>query len=194
MKKDQRKLILDFVKPLAVGIDGVTNFGAVPRMLSACEGIAAGRADVDRDQLFLLAAFSGQQKWARQFGQGSRLELFLASAGIAPEEIRRLRRSLARFEQDPQSAEEDIVHDARRLEQIGAYGIARIVSRGDRERMDFDEIAAEIDKETRDDFRTPAGRALAAPRLLLMRDFARHLREEVAAFAPGIPEGFSTGS
>ncbi|HET7453814.1 MAG TPA: hypothetical protein VFL12_13790, partial [Thermoanaerobaculia bacterium] len=52
---DDRRRVLDWVKPLAVGIDGVTNFGDVERILRAAAVIAAGRGDVDPDRLFLLA-------------------------------------------------------------------------------------------------------------------------------------------
>jgi hypothetical protein len=182
MNEAQRRKVLEFVKPLAVGLDGATNFGDVARMVRACGMIADGREDLDPDRLFLLAVFSGQEKWSRRFGQGSRLDLLLASAGVAREEIRRLHRSLGRFEKDPQTPEEEIVHDARRLEDLGAYGLARLVALGNRERMDFGELAEEIERGARDDLRTEKGRALAARRLAVMRDYARELRREREEF------------
>jgi hypothetical protein len=181
--EDERKRVLGYVKPLAAGLDGVTNFGDVERTWKAAARIAAGRSDVGEDRLFLLAVFSGQAKWVGKFGQGSRTALFLASVGVSPEEIRLLRASLARFALDPSTPEEECVHDAKRFEEVGAYGIARLAAAGARERLDLREVAAEIEREARDDFRTPAGRALAAPRLALMLEFARRLREEVDDFA-----------
>jgi hypothetical protein len=179
---DDRRRILDWVKPLAVGIDGVTNFGDVERILRAAAAIAGGRPDVDPDRLFLLAVFSGQEKWVSGFAHGSRTELFLGSVGVPAADVRRLRRSLARYAKSPETAEEECVHDARRLDEVGAYGIARLAALGSRERMDLGELAAEIEAESRDDFRTEAGRALAAPRLTAMREFAKRLREEIREF------------
>jgi hypothetical protein len=181
--EEQRLRVIQYVKPLAAGLDGVTTFGDVERTWCAAERIAAGRSDIDRDALFLLAVFSGQAKWVGKFGQGSRTALFLASVGVTEDAFRRLLESLARFAAAPTSPEEECVHDARRLDEVGAYGIARLAAVGSRERMDLGEIAAEIEKGSADDFRTPAGRALAAPRLALMRDFARRLRGEVDEFA-----------
>lgn len=182
MNDDARRRILDYVKPLAVGLDGVTNFGNVDRTLRAARAIAAGRADVDPDRLFLLAVFSGQEKWVAKFGHGSRTELFLASVGVPAEDFRRLLRSLSRFGTGPATPEEECVHDARRLEELGAYGIVRLAAAGTRERMDLLELASEVEGEARDDFRTAAGRTLAGPRLAFMREFARRLREEVGEF------------
>ena len=183
MDEGARDSIADYVKPLAVGLDGVTYYGDVERVVAASEQIAAGRADVDPDVLYLLAVFSGQEKWVSRFGHKSRTEIFLGSLGIAPRTIAALWRSLARFEREPGTPEEEVVHDAVRLEELGAYGIARQLLEGYRERLDFLEIAESIEESGRAPLATEAGRALAAPRIEAMREFARRLREEYEEFS-----------
>lgn len=183
MNRSRRKAVLDFVKPLSVGLDGVTNFGDGERRWNAARAIAAGRDDVDDEALFLLAVFSSEARRLAKVPAGGRLELFLASAGYSRSEIRRLRGSLSRFDAEAATPEEEIVHDARRLEEIGAYGIARVTADASKHRLSLAELASEIESQARDDFKTARGRELSAPRLALMRDFARRLREEVEAFA-----------
>ena len=177
-----RREIQDYVRPLAVGLDGVTNYGDVPRMVSAAEAIADGRGELDSDLVFLLAVFSGQEKWVSRMGHRSRTETFLASLGVAARTVRALFRGLERFETAPVTPEEEVVHDAVRLEAMGAYGIARGLAEAYRERLDILEMADAIDRAAEAPLRTEAGRRLAEPRRELMRAFARRLREEHAQF------------
>src|SRR5689334_11119190 len=109
MERSRHRQVLDYVKPLCAGLDGVTNFGDVERLLLACSEIARGSGAIDADRMFLLAVFSGQKKWVGTFGQGSRTELFLRSVGVSESEFRSLIESLARFRGDPQTAEENVV-------------------------------------------------------------------------------------
>ncbi len=180
-----KKAILDYVKPLSVALDGVTNYGDVERMVSSSDAIAGGRAGLDEDLLFLLAVFSGQEKWVSRMGHRSRTEIFLGSLGIPPRTVRRLFQSLARFESAPAAAEEEIVHDALKLEAMGAYGIARGLADAYRERLEILEMAQAIEDAAGMTLRTETGERLAAPRRELMRQFAGRLRAEHAEFARG---------
>jgi hypothetical protein len=187
-----RKRIEEYVRPLAVGLDGVTNYGDVERMVAASEAIGGRRAELDADLLFLLAVFSGQEKWVSRMGHRSRTEIFLGSLGVPERTVRRLFRSLARFETEPSSPEEEIVHDAVRLEAMGAYGIARGLADAYRERLEIPEMADAIDAAAEATLRTERGRELAEPRRALMREFARRLREEYREFgrlSPSPPGG-----
>jgi hypothetical protein len=182
MDETRRKAVEEYVKPLAVGLDGMTNYGGIERMVSASERIAQGRAGLDGDLLFLLAVFSGQEKWISRMGHRSRTEIFLASLGIPARTIQRLFRGLARFETAPAAPEEEIVHDAVRLEAMGAYGIARSLADGYRERLEIPEMAEALEEAAHAPLATEEGRALAAGRRELMLEFARRLRAEFAEF------------
>ena len=185
MDSGARERITEYVKPLAVGLDGVTYYGDVERIVAASQRIAAGRGDVDPELLYLLAVFSGQEKWVSRFGHKSRTELFLSSLGVEPRRIAALWRGLARLEREPRTPEEQVVHDALRLEELGAYGITRRLLEGYRERMDFAEMADAIEEATAAPLLTDAGRALAGPRIAAMKEFSKRLREEYREFSAG---------
>ena len=182
-----REGILDFVRPLSVGTDGVTTFGFVKRRLaivgrlreSALPG-EKGRA-AEEGRLFLLTAFAGLP--SRRIDPSGRAGLLLKSAGIPFEEVRILVSSLRRYESDPRSAEEELVHDAVLLESVGAYGVTQLLVVGTRERMTLAEMAHEIvEKMESARFATPAGRRLAADRIAFATLFARKLAEEAGEF------------
>lgn len=183
-----RKSILDFVRPLSVGIDGMTNFGFVERRLKISENLLEseesrdGKGRVDRDRLFLLAAFAGLPG-ARRISPDSREDLLLRSVRIPFEEIRILVSSLNRYEHNPESPEEKIVHDAVLLESVGAYGVTQLLVSGARERQTLAEMAKEIaEKMAAARFATPAGRRLAADRVAFAALFAQKLAEEAGEF------------
>ena len=119
-------------------------------------------------------------------GHRSRTEIFLGSLGMPPKTVRRLFQALSRFETAPAPGEEEIVHDALKLEAMGAYGIARGLADAYRERLEILEMADAIDEAAADDaYGRRPGERLAAPRRALMRDFSSRLRAEHAEFGNG---------
>ncbi len=178
MDEATRRRIEEYVRPLAAGLDGVTQFGDTRRIVAACEKIAGGRTDLDRDLLYLLAVFSGQERWVSRMGHRSRTEMFLSSLGIPQRKIQALFRGLSRLESRPSGAEEEIAHDAVKLDEMGARGIARKILEGRREGLDLLETAAAIEEAARAPLRTEAGGTLARGRRRIMLDFARQLIEE----------------
>jgi hypothetical protein len=185
-----RRRIEEYVRPLAAGLDGVTTFGDTHRIAAACERIAAGRSDLDRDLLYLLAVFSGQERWVSRMGHRSRTEMFLASLGIPGKTIQALFRGLSRLDSRPSTPEEEIAHDAVKIDGMGARGVARVLMEGRREGLAFLEMAEEIEKAAASPLRTEAGETLAADRRRIMIDFARNLaqeEEEFRAEVPGLP-------
>jgi hypothetical protein len=179
-----RRRIEEYVRPLAAGLDGVTNFGDTHRIVAAAEAMAAGRPDLDADLLYLLAVFSGQERWVSRMGHRSRTEMFLASLGVPARTIRALFRGLARLESAPATAEEEIAHDAVRLDGMGARGVARAVMEGRREGQSFLEVATAIEEAAGSRLRTEAGEALAVQRRRIMLEFARGLAREEEEFGP----------
>lgn len=184
-----KKSVLDFVRPLSVGLDGVTNFGFVERRLSSVEALASRElardpgVSIDSSRLFLLAAFAGLPE--RRFAPGGRTDLLLSTAGVPPEEIDRLVQSLRRFESRPSTLEEKLVRDAALLETVGAYGVTQLLVWGTRERMTLLEMAGEIESRmSRAAFATESARELAADRIAFARSFAERLRAEVEEFEP----------
>jgi hypothetical protein len=187
MDAARRRGVEQYVRPIAVGLDGVTCFGDAERVVRAAERIAAPVGPFDRDLLYLLAMFSGQEKWVSRMGHRSRTEIFLASLPVSPSAIRTLFRGLSRFDTDPQTPEEEVVHDAVRLEGMGATGIARRLLEGYRERQSFLEMADAIEEAAAQPLRTESGRSLAQPRRETMRVYAARLREEYRDFEPSAP-------
>ena len=81
-----------------MGLDGLANYGDVERAVAAAEAIAASASGADPDLLFLLAVFSGQEKWVSRMGHASRTEIFIESLGVSRRTVAALFRGLARFE------------------------------------------------------------------------------------------------
>jgi hypothetical protein len=184
---NSRARILDFVRPLSVGVDGATNFGFVARRLAVVERLAESTRAlepgiaIDDGRLFLLAAFAGLPE--RRHAGGGRTELLLSSSSVPREEVAHLFRSLRRFEADPRSLEEGLVRDAGLLESVGAYGVTQLVVAGTRERQTLPEMAEEIARRVREvRFTTEAGRRAAADRIEFALAFAERLAAEVAEF------------
>ncbi len=183
--------ILDFVRPLSVGLDGMTDFGFVERRIRISEIFLGGEegrdgaarsVGVDPARLFLLAAFAGLPS-ARRITPDGRESLLLRSLHVPLEEISSLSSSLSRVESTPETPEERIVHDAILLESVGAYGVTQLLVSGARERMTLTEMADEIDaRMDAARFATGAGRRLAAGRIAYAKDFAAKLRAEAAEF------------
>jgi hypothetical protein len=189
LDKEARSRVLDFVRPLSVGVDGATNFGFVGRRLSAAERLAEATRARDPEgaihdgRLFLLAAFAGLPE--RRHAGGGRTELLLTGAGVPREEQAWLFRALRRFESDPRSPEEGIVRDAGLLESVGAYGVTQMLVAGTRERMTLAEMADEIaSRMSAVRFTTEAGREAGAERVAFALAFAERLRGEAVEFAP----------
>ncbi len=183
MDEATRRRIEEFVRPLDAGLDGLTDFGDARRVVAASGQIARDLPDIDRDLLYLLAIFSGQERWVSRMGNRSRTEMFLASLGVPERRVATLFRGLARLASRPATPEEEIVHDALKLEDLGARGIARHLLEGRREGLALSEMASRIEEAANAPLKTRAGEVLAAERRQAMLDFAARLRQEESEFS-----------
>ncbi|HTD53503.1 MAG TPA: hypothetical protein VK780_10800 [Thermoanaerobaculia bacterium] len=182
MDEKTRRRVVEYVKPLAVGLDGTTYSGDVDRVVAASERIGEQLPGLDPDLLFLLAVFSGQDRWVQRMGHASRTEIFLSSLGVAGATIRALFRGLPRLRSGPVTPEEEVIHDAMALDEMGAHGIVRQLLDGYRERLELLEMAEGIERGAERALCTASAEGLARPRRQTMREFARRLREEYAEF------------
>ena len=172
-----------YVRPLAVALDGVTNYGDVERMVSSSEAIAGGRTGVDADLLCWRSSRvrrSGSRGWATGAAPSSSSapwacpqDRSAALPGACPV---RDRSGLRRGDDRPRRRKarrdrrlRDRAWSRRRLPRA-----ARRPRDGRRDRG-----------LGRAELRTEYGRALAAARRALMREFAPRLRAEHAEFGRG---------
>ncbi|MEO6323659.1 MAG: hypothetical protein ABIT01_07545 [Thermoanaerobaculia bacterium] len=184
-----KKQILEFVRPLSVSLDGMTEFGFVERRLAIVERLLqitrTGEPGqlADEGHLFLVACFVRVAKG--RISNGGRTDLLLGSVGVPAGELQLLQRSLGRVETDPRTFEERLVHDALLLETVGAYGVTEALVQGTKERMTLLELAEEIESRMNGvTFATAAARELAHDRIEFARAFARRLAEEAREFEP----------
>ena len=184
-----KKQILEFVRPLSVSLDGMTEFGFVERRLAIVDRLLRATLSeqpevaADEGHLFLVACFVRIAKG--RISNGGRTDLLLGSVGVPPGELQQLQRSVARVETDPRTLEERLVHDALLLETVGAYGVTETLVSGTKERMTLLELAREIESRmTSVPFMTAAARELARDRIEFARAFGRRLAEEAREFEP----------
>jgi len=130
--------------------------------------------------LCFLAAFHGV--WPRwrddsEFREASRT--FLTGIGWGAGGLDEAALLLERHGNDPQTAEEKIVHDANYIELLGALGIAKAFTVGGARGQTYEETSGifshNLDKV---EFYTPVGRRLADAGRAYAKEFLARLREE----------------
>lgn len=89
-------------------------------------------------------------------------------------------RSLERHLKDPQTVEEEIVHDANYIELLGAFGIAKAFTTGGARGQSYEETAEIFEHRYLDkvEFRTPAGKRLSEEGWAYVKEFLKRLRSE----------------
>lgn len=101
--------------------------------------------------------------------------------GLADTESANILKSLEHHLDNPQTAEEKIVHDANYLEMLGAFGIAKAFTTGGANGQTIEESADIFERQYLDKvtFQTPVGKQWALERKGYTKEFLRRLREEL---------------
>ena len=179
------KAILDYVRPLAVGLDGVTNYGDVERMVSAAGDDRGGRGRARRGPALPAGGVLGPGKVGLADGAPKPhrdlpvlARRFAEDRAAALSGARPLRDALRR---PPRRRSSTTPSSSRRWEPTA---IARGLADAYRERLDILEMAQAIEEAAamplQDRRRASVSRRTARA---LMREFAARLRAEHAEFA-----------
>ena len=197
MAADFRPLIADLVLREARPVD---KYGHQPRLYSLTRAIGEGLA-YDDDVVYAAAwlhdigVFVGNRpedpeelrKWDHVKYACDRTEPILREAGFPPEKIPAVLEAIRTHQpqDDPQSIEATILRDADILEQLGAVGILRNVSKVGRDTRyaRFSQIAPVLRNALASlppKLRLERARELAAPKVRLLADFLAGVESEAA--------------
>ncbi len=159
-----RRQIESWVRPLYIELDGVDAFDTVERRGGVVRDLLES-SEVDNEYLELLLLFHGTVKSLGSTDPRSRWWLFLRGLGLADERILRLSQGLSRWRESPQGPEEEALHDAELLEEVGIVATAQRIWRAGRKRFVLARALATLDAgPVVERFRTAEGRRLAGER------------------------------
>ncbi len=159
-----RAQIESWVRPLYAELDGVDTFPVVERRAARVARLLDGEA-VDEVYLELLLLFHGTVKGLGSTDPRGRWWLFLRGLGIADVRIHHLSQGLARWEESPAGPEEEALHDAVLLEEVGVLAAASRIWRAGRKRVALTRAVSTLDAgPVPERFRTAEGRRLARRR------------------------------
>jgi len=111
------KRLAKFVKPLYAKKDEMHNFSHILRIKRKVAFLRKGYKNLDGDLLLLLIYFHGIKKWVRK-NKKKVLEM-----GFSKKQIERL----IKKNHSPKNSEEKIVFDANMLENVGRFGIKKML-------------------------------------------------------------------
>ncbi|MBI4670341.1 MAG: hypothetical protein HY741_01560 [Chloroflexi bacterium] len=95
-------------------------------------------------------------------------------------EIPELFESLARHYESPETVEEEIIHDANKVETLGAFGIAKAFTMGGVMGQTYEETIDYFERHSlHATFRTPTGKRLAKQGQAYAKEFLNRLQNEL---------------
>jgi uncharacterized protein len=181
--RDQLDANKEFVRPFYETRDVAHNFRHIERNIKRLDILSEGVIPTPRlDRLYFLACFHGLGKRLHSEPDlNVRSSAFLRKLGWAEPEIQELFTSLDRHLNSPETVEEAIVHDANKIETLGAFGIAKAFTMGGIMGQTYEETADYFENQSlgKTEFRTPTGQRLSDEGRQYAIDFLGRLRREL---------------
>jgi uncharacterized protein len=181
--RDQLEAYKEFVRPFYKTRDVAHNFAHIERIIRRLDSLSEGVLPPPRlDRLYFLACFHGLGKRLsseREFKDQT--IIFLKQLGWTDSEIPELFTSLDNHLNSPQTVEEAIVHDANKIEILGAFGIAKAFTMGGVLGQKYEETADYYEFKTlgEAEFQTPTVRRMFKEGHKYALEFLRRLRKEL---------------
>jgi uncharacterized protein len=183
MMQEQIKPYKEFVRPHYANRDVAHSFRHIERIISRLDMLSEGMSSPPRrDRLHFLACFHGLGARLRDDEKfREQTTFFLQDLGWTLAEAQELFRSLERHLESPETVEEEIVHDANKVEILGAFGIAKAFTMGGILGQSYEETADYFEHQSlgKTVFRTPTGRRLAEEGRAYVLEFLTRLRREL---------------
>ena len=142
MLKQEIEPYKKFAQPHYVDRDSAHNFRHIERIISRLDLLSQEMSRPNKALLFFLACFHGLKNKLREdelFCDDVRV--FLQNLKWNKAEIEKAFLSLERHTSNPQTIEEQIVHDANYVELLGAFGIAKAFTTGGAWQQTYEETA-----------------------------------------------------
>lgn len=180
--RDQLQPYLDFVRDKYGHKDAAHDFHQIEWIAARLPLIASEIEPPPRwDRVYFLACFHGlYQRWREDEPFREQARDFLLSLGWREIQLEELLVSLGRHLRDPQTVEENIVHDANYLGLLGAFGIAKAFTTGGAQGQTYQETVEIFETRWLDrvEFLTPVGQRLAVEGRAYAKAFLQRLRSE----------------
>lgn len=182
MLKQQIEPYKEFAQPHYVDRDSAHNFRHIERIISRLDLLSQEMSPPNKTLLYFIVCFHGLDDKLREnkvFRDSVRV--FLQDLKWDEAEIEKAFLSLERHISNPQTVEEQIVHDANYIELLGAFGIAKAFTTGGAWQQTYEETAdifeyRYLDKVT---FFTPVGKRIANQKRAYTKNFLKQLRSEL---------------
>ncbi|MEM7594044.1 MAG: hypothetical protein AAF383_21470 [Cyanobacteria bacterium P01_A01_bin.83] len=182
MLKQQIEHYQRFAQPHYADRDSAHDFRHIERIISRLDLLSQEMSSPNKALLYFIACFHGLKNRLREDELfRDEVRVFLQNLKWNEAEIEKALLSLQRHTNNPQTVEEQIVHDANYVELLGAFGIAKAFTTGGAWQQTYEQTAdifeyRYLDKIT---FVTPVGKRIAKQKRAYTKKFLKQLRSEL---------------